>query len=87
MPEILTKTEKIAILKERMENLKPELFEIKGWRKKLIEKYPAYDSMKWVGFITNMLALRTTDEDLLDRLEELVKKEHKKKISLAKSKK
>jgi len=68
----MTKREKINLLKERVIALKPSLIEIKEWRSKLIRKYPEYNTIYGGNLINNLLFGRTTDEVLIDRLEELI---------------
>lgn len=72
MPEIITKRAKHDILKERIKALKPKLHDITHWKTLFIKKHPEYDNLYSLGLLTSTLSLRTTDEEITDKLEAFV---------------
>lgn len=69
----ITKTIKPRAAKKllygRVESIKRLL--PKDWRKRLISKYPEYDSLEMADVLTRVHALRTTDEPVTRILEEI----------------
>ena len=58
-------------LKIRVAQVKPLLRSIDGWKKRLIEKYPEYDTILGAQKIKNVINLALADESLTERLEEI----------------
>jgi len=64
--------DKIIELRARVVLLKPKLTSIKGWKGKFINKFPEYDNLYGIGLLNNVIACRSTDEALIDKLDQLV---------------
>ena len=59
--------------KERIQAIKPQLKQIKGYRKLLFGRYPEYNNLEGTYLLDNAVRLKTTDVQLTERLEEIVK--------------
>lgn len=73
MSELLTKRGKVEALRKRVEAIDLALKDTKRWKPDFFKKNKKFDTAYWSEFLKNMMAGKTTDEDLIKALEKYVK--------------
>lgn len=67
--KLLTRKERIENLRKRVEDIKPQLPQ--NWRHILITTHPKYDCLRGIHLIGNVYKGRSTDEELTEILEKI----------------
>ncbi len=70
MPEVLSHSQKVQKLRERVKAIKPNV--PKDYKRKMCTLYPEYNTLQWADKMKGILLLRSTDELFIERLEKLV---------------
>jgi hypothetical protein len=67
---LLTRNEKVAALKNRIISIREKL--PANWRAIVFQKYPKYNTNLGVNLLNNVIALRSTNEEVTAILEDIV---------------